>query len=72
LISEIDPASWEGRVLVRGRKEGEGDGEGKWRLVERVRTKTRWRGLKWGEWPWEEEDRLWIYERRWEGAGAGR
>jgi hypothetical protein len=25
--------------------------------------------LKWGEWPWEEEeeDRLWIYERRWEG-----
>jgi hypothetical protein len=45
LISEIDPASWEGRVLVRGWKEGEGDGEEKW-LVERVRTKTtrRWGG----------------------------
>jgi alpha-1,6-mannosyltransferase len=57
LISEVNPESEEGVVMEKD-----------WKLVVPVTTRSRsvpsWKILK-GEWPWEEETRLWIYERRW-------
>jgi alpha-1,6-mannosyltransferase len=62
LISEVNPETEEGVGM-----------ENNWKLVAPVTTHSRfvpsWKVLK-GEWPWEDEARLWIYERRWSQIGA--
>jgi alpha-1,6-mannosyltransferase len=61
LISEVNPESEEGLEMKRD-----------WGLVTAVSTRSRlvlsWRMLK-GDWPYEHEDKLWIYERIWSQVG---
>ena len=62
LISEISPTSEEGVSMKKD-----------WKLVVPVKTRSRfvlsWKILE-GEWPWYDEDKLWIYERQWLQVGA--
>jgi alpha-1,6-mannosyltransferase len=62
LISEVNPESEEGVEIKRD-----------WELVIPVSTRSRlvlsWRMLR-GEWPYEHEDKLWIYERIWSQVEA--
>lgn len=68
LISEVNPDSKEG-VWMRG----------EWELVYRVKIRTYvgvWKLVRElitvaYRWPWEEEDMLWIYERRWDREEVG-